>query len=255
MKTVLVTGAGSGIGQAIALRFAQAGYAVVSTDIDAKSAEATALQIQKTGGKAISIIMDVSKEDQVIAAFTYAKEQLGRVDCLISNAGIQVISPIVDLDLARWQKMMDIHLTGAFLCTREALKIMYPQNSGAMMYSGSIHSKVASKGKSPYVTAKHGVLGLCRTVAKEGAKHHVRANVICPGFVRTPLVEKQIPEQAKTFGVSEEEVVKRIMLGETVDAEFTTLEEISESALFLANYPNLGLTGQSLMLTHGWAME
>ena len=120
---------------------------------------------------------------------------------------------------------------------------------------GSVHSKEASPLKAPYVTAKHGLIGLSRVLAKEGAAYGVRTNVICPGFVKTPLVEKQIPEQAKTLGISEQEVVKKVMLGQTVDGEFTTMEDIAEIALFFAAFPTNALTGQSIVASHGWCMN
>jgi 3-hydroxybutyrate dehydrogenase len=120
---------------------------------------------------------------------------------------------------------------------------------------GSVHSKEASVLKAPYVTAKHGLIGLCKVVAKEGAKHGVRANVICPGFVRTPLVEKQIPEQASELGISEEEVVRNVMLKETVDGEFTAVDDVAQTAVFLAGFPSNALTGQSIVVSHGWFMQ
>jgi 3-hydroxybutyrate dehydrogenase len=120
---------------------------------------------------------------------------------------------------------------------------------------GSVHSKEASLLKAPYVTAKHGLIGLCKSVAKEGAQHNVRANVICPGFVRTPLVEKQIPEQAKTLGISEQDVIKNVMLKETVDGEFTTTDDVARVALLFAAFPTNALTGQSLVVSHGWFMQ
>lgn len=255
MKTVIITGAGSGIGQHLSLAFAKSGYAVMVTDLNLASAQDTASLIHQVGGEAVAIEMDVTNEAHVSAAFEQANGQWGHIDCVISNAGLQIIDSVESLSLKAWKLMIDVHLTGAFLCTHEAVKYMYPQNKGALLYIGSIHSKLASLNKSPYVSAKHGLLGLCRTVAKEGARHQVRANVICPGFVRTPLVDKQIPEQAKALGISEDDVVKKVMLGHTVDGEFTTLEEISEMALFLERYPNLGLTGQSFLLTHGWEMS
>ena len=132
---------------------------------------------------------------------------------------------------------------------------MYKQESGSIIFMGSVHSKVASALKSPYVTAKHGLLGLARVIAKEGGKKGVRANVICPGFVKTPLVEKQIPEQAKDLGISEDEVVNNIMLGDTVDQEFTTVDDVAETALFFAAFPSNALTGQSIIVSHGWHME
>ncbi len=132
---------------------------------------------------------------------------------------------------------------------------MYRQSSGSIIYLGSVHSKEASRLKAPYVTAKHGLIGLAKVVAKEGAPHGVRANVICPGFVRTPLVERQIPEQAQALGLSEQAVVRDIMLRETVDSEFTTTQDVAEAALFFASFPSNALTGQSLVVSHGWFMQ
>jgi 3-hydroxybutyrate dehydrogenase len=129
------------------------------------------------------------------------------------------------------------------------------EKGGSILYMGSVHSKEASVLKSPYVTAKHGLIGLAKTVAKEGAPHNIRANVICPGFVRTPLVEKQIPEQAKALGISEGDVVRKVMLRETVDGEFTTTADVAQVALLFASFPSNALTGQSLVVSHGWFMQ
>jgi len=142
------------------------------------------------------------------------------------------------------------------LTTRAALRQMYSQGrGGSIIYMGSVHSKEASKLKAPYVTAKHGLVGLAEVVAKEGAAHGVRANVICPGFVRTPLVAKQIPEQAKELGITEDEVVKTVMLKDTVDGEFTTVEDVAAVAVFFADFESNALTGQSLVVSHGWFMQ
>ena len=199
--------------------------------------------------------MDVSSEQQVDAGTAKVIETFGALDILVSNAGIQIVDPLVDFEFAKWKRLLAIHLDGAFLTTRAALRQMYKQNSGSIIYMGSVHSKEASVLKAPYVTAKHGLLGLARVVAKEGAAHGVRANVICPGFVRTPLVEKQIPEQAKDLGISEQDVIKNVMLKETVDGEFTTVEDVAETALFFAAFPSNALTGQSIIVSHGWFME
>jgi 3-hydroxybutyrate dehydrogenase len=200
--------------------------------------------------------MDVTSEAQVEAGMTRAVKEFGRLDVLVSNAGIQVVAPVDEFEFAKWKQMLAIHLDGAFLTTRAALRQMYRQGSGgSIIYMGSVHSKEASLLKAPYVTAKHGLLGLAKVVAKEGAKHRVRANVICPGFVRTPLVDKQIPEQAKELGISEQEVIKNVMLKETVDGEFTTVEDVAETALFLAGFGSNALTGQSLVVSHGWFMQ
>jgi 3-hydroxybutyrate dehydrogenase len=155
-----------------------------------------------------------------------------------------------------WDATLAIHLDGAFLTTRAALRQMYAhRRGGSIIYMGSVHSKEASVLKAPYVTAKHGLIGLAKVVAKEGAAHGVRANVICPGFVRTPLVDRQILEQAKELGLSKEEVIKNVMLKETVDGEFTTVQDVAQAALFFAAFPSNALTGQSLVVSHGWFMQ
>ena len=200
--------------------------------------------------------MDVTGEAEVDAGVEEVVARLGRVDILVSNAGIQIVHPIDEFPYAEWKKLMAIHVDGAFLTTRACLRHMYARGGGgAIIYMGSVHSKEASKLKAPYVAAKHALVGLARAVAKEGAAHGVRANVICPGFVRTPLVERQIPEQAREFGISEDEVVKKIMLKDTVDGEFTTVDDVAACALFFAGFTTNALTGQSLVVSHGWHME
>ena len=255
-KVALVTGAASGIGLAIAQTYAKAGAAVAIADLNLAGAEAAAAEIVKAGGRAIGVAMDVTDEKAVEDGTARVIAELGGLDILVSNAGIQTVSPIDQFDYAAWKKLLAIHLDGAFLTTRAALRHMYASgNGGSIIMMGSVHSKLASVLKAPYVTAKHGLLGLARTIAKEGAAHGVRANVICPGFVRTPLVDKQIPEQAQTLGISEEDVVKKVMLKDTVDGEFTTLDDVAQCALFFAGFPSNALTGQSIVVSHGWYME
>jgi 3-hydroxybutyrate dehydrogenase len=253
-KVALVTGAASGIGHAIAKRYLEAGGRAVIADLNVDGAKAAAKELAGETS-AIGVGMDVSKEDQVNAGVEQTVKTFGRIDILISNAGIQIVHPIEEFPFADWKKMLAIHLDGAFLTTKACVKHMYKQHSGALIYMGSVHSHEASPLKAAYVTAKHGLLGLARVMAKEGAQHNVRANVICPGFVRTPLVDKQIPEQAKELGISEERVIKEILLGETVDKEFTTLEDVAEVALFLAAFETNALTGQSICVSHGWHMS
>jgi len=253
-KVALITGSAAGIGYAIAKRYIEAGGRVVIADLnlDAATKAARELGDEKT---ALAVAMDVSSEDQVNAGVDKAAAAFGTIDILVSNAGIQIVHPIEDFPYADWKKLMAIHLDGAFLTTKACVKYMYKQNSGALIYMGSVHSHEASPLKSAYVAAKHGILGLSRTMAKEGAKHNVRANVICPGFVRTALVDKQIPEQAKALGISEERVIKEVMLGETVDKEFTTVEDVAEIALMLGAFKTNALTGQSITVSHGWHMS
>ena len=255
-KVAFITGSASGIGKEVAIVFAKEGAKIVIADLNKEAADATAAELKATGAEAIGVGMDVTNEDQVNAGVEEAAAVFGGIDILISNAGIQIVHPIEEFSFADWKKMLAIHLDGAFLTTRACLKHMYAQGrGGSVIYMGSVHSKEASLLKAPYVTAKHGLIGLCKTVAKEGAKYNVRANVICPGFVRTPLVEKQIPEQAKTLGITEAEVIKNVMLKETVDGEFTTVRDVADVALLFASFNSNALTGQSLVVSHGWFMQ
>jgi 3-hydroxybutyrate dehydrogenase len=254
-KVAVVTGAASGIGQEIARSFSRAGATLAIVDIDAEGARQTAAELEREGGQAIALAMDVAGEAQVDAGMAAVVEAFGRIDVLVSNAGIQIVAPLEDLTFADWKRLLAIHLDGAFLCTRAVLRQMYRQGSGSIIYMGSVHSKEASLFKAPYVTAKHGLMGLAKVVAKEGAEHGVRANVICPGFVRTPLVDKQILERAKSLGISAEAVISDIMLKETVDGEFTTVQEVADAALFFASFESNALTGQSLVVSHGWFMQ
>lgn len=254
-KTALITGAASGLGKEMAVQFARAGANVGVADINLAAAEAAAEEIRTAGGRALALAVDVTDETAVNEGTDKLAAEFGRLDILVSNAGVQIIGALDKLPFADWKKMLAIHLDGAFLTTQAALKHMYAQNSGTVIYMGSVHSHEASPLKAPYVTAKHGLLGLCRVLAKEGAAHNVRSHVICPGFVKTPLVEKQIPEQAREKGISEEEVVKNIMLGQTVDGEFTTTADIAHLACFLAAFPTNVFTGQSFLAGHGWGMR
>jgi 3-hydroxybutyrate dehydrogenase len=255
-KTCIVTGAARGIGAAIAKRFVQSGAHVAIADLNLAAAEETADKLSGAGaGEAIGIKMDVTNEEQVNAGVDRVVSQWGGVDVLVSNAGIQIVHPMEDFPFDDWKKLLSIHLDGAFLTTKACLPHMYKAGAGSVIFMGSVHSKEASPLKSAYVTAKHGLLGLARVISKEGASHGVRANVICPGFVKTKLVEKQIPEQAQSLGISEEEVVNKVMLGETVDQEFTTVEDVAEVAHVFAAFPTNALTGQSLVVSHGWYMN
>ncbi|SAL23547.1 3-hydroxybutyrate dehydrogenase [Caballeronia turbans] len=255
-KVALVTGAASGIGEQTARKLAADGAAVVIADLNLANAQKVADSIVEAGGKAIALSMDVTSEDAVNAGIEEAVAKLGGIDVLVSNAGIQIVAPIEEYAYADWKKMLAIHLDGAFLTTKAAIKHMYASGKGgSIIYMGSVHSHEASKLKSAYVTAKHGLLGLARVVAKEGGSRGVRANVVCPGFVRTPLVEKQIPEQAKALGISQEEVVKNVMLKETVDGEFTTVADVANTVAFLAGFESNALTGQSVVVSHGWFMQ
>ena len=255
-KVCVVTGAASGIGRGIAKIYVENGAKVVIADLKLDAAQATATELTAIGpGEAFGVAMDVTSEEQVNAGIASVIAKWGRVDVLVSNAGIQIVHPIEDFPFEDWKKMLAIHLDGAFLTTKACYPHMKAQGGGAIIYMGSVHSKEASKLKSAYITAKHGLLGLARAVAKEGGPNKIRSNVICPGFVRTPLVDKQIPEQAKTLGISEADVISKVMLGQTVDGEFTTIEDVAEVALLFAGFETNALTGQSIVVSHGWYME
>ncbi|RIQ18665.1 3-hydroxybutyrate dehydrogenase [Bordetella avium] len=255
-KVAVVTGAASGIGKEIARVLAGAGAAVAIADLNLEGANTAAREISQTGGKAMGIAMDVTSENSVNEGMDKVAADYGSIDILVSNAGIQIVNPIENYAFSDWKKMQAIHLDGAFLTTKAALKHMYRDDRGGIViYMGSVHSHEASPLKSAYVTAKHGLLGLARVLAKEGAAHNVRSHVICPGFVKTPLVEKQIPEQARELGITEAEVVRKVMLGATVDGVFTTVEDVAQTVLFLSTFPSAALTGQSFVVSHGWFMQ
>jgi 3-hydroxybutyrate dehydrogenase len=254
-KVAIVTGAASGIGKEIARTFVAEGAKVAILDLNREGAEATAAELGG-GGCALGVGADVTNEAQVEAAMAKAIATFNRLDILVSNAGIQIVAPLDHFEFAKWKQLLAIHLDGAFLTTRAALRQMYTQGTGgSVIYMGSVHSKEGSVLKAPYVTAKHGLEGLAKVVAKEGAKRGIRANVICPGFVRTPLVDKQIPEQAKELAISEQDVIKNVMLKDTVDGEFTTVQDVAQTALFFAAFDTNALTGQSLVVSHGWFMQ
>ena len=254
-QVAIVTGAASGIGKAIAEKYASEGAKIVIADLNLDAANATAAEIKGAGGQAMGVAMNVTNEDEVNAGIATTMKAYGRIDILVSNAGIQIVHPLEEFSYADWKKMLAIHVDGAFLTTRACLPHMYKAGRGSVIYMGSVHSKEASVLKAPYVTAKHGLMGLCKVVAKEGAEYNVRANVVCPGFVRTPLVDRQIPEQAAALGITEEDVVKRVMLKDTVDGEFTTTNDVADAVLFFAGARSNALTGQSIVVSHGWFMQ
>jgi len=238
------------------MTLAAQGAAIGVADLNLEGAQAVADQIEKLGGKAMAVAMDVTSEEAVNQGIDRVAAEFGSIDILVSNAGIQIVSPIDAYAFSDWKKMQAIHVDGAFLTTKAALKHMYKdERGGVVIYMGSVHSHEASLLKCAYVAAKHALLGLARVLAKEGAQKNVRSHVVCPGFVRTPLVDQQIPQQAAKLGISEEEVVKHVMLGSTVDGTFTTVDDVAQTVLFLCAFPTAALTGQSFIVSHGWYMQ
>ena len=253
-QTVLITGAASGIGFACAKKMAEEGYAVVVADINLPAAEKAAEELRAAGGEAMAVRMDVSSETEVETGFDAMMAAYGSCDVVMSNAGVQIVHPFDEYPLEEWRKMMAIHADGAFLVARAAYRRMKASGKGGhIVFTGSVQSFIGSKLKAPYNFAKHGVAGLAKSIAREGAEHRIYAYNIAPSFIKTPLVEKQIPEQAADLGISEEEVVRNLMLRDTVDGEFTTVEDVANALYFLAQDKG-ALTGQPLRLTHGWAM-
>src|SRR3990167_4055693 len=248
-RVAIVTGAASGIGKEIALRLAAEGGIPVIADLNLDAAGKTAAEIKAKGGDAFAVAMNVTDEAEVEKGVADTIAKYGKIDILVSNAGIQIVKPLVDFPFADWKKLLSIHLDGA------CLKHMYKAKYGRVIYMGSVHSKEASKLKAPYVTAKHGLIGLSKVLAKEGAEYNVASNVVCPGFVRTPLVEKQIPEQAAELKISEADVIKNVMLKDTIDGQFTTTDDVADAVLFYAAARNTVHSGQSAVVSHGWFMQ
>lgn len=254
MRSALITGAASGIGKACAIRMAKEGYGVVVADVNLPAAEALADELTAQGLSAIAVRMDVASEEEVEAGFDKMVETYGSCDLVMSNAGVQIVHPFDEYPFEDWKKMMAIHADGAFLVSRAAFRRMKNSGKGGrIVFTGSVQSFVGTQTKEPYNFAKHGVAGLAKSIAQEGAEHGIYTYTICPSYIKTPLVEKQIPELARDLNLTEEDVVKTIMLKNTVDGVFTTVEDVANTLAFLANDKG-ALTGQSLRLTHGWAM-
>lgn len=249
-KVAMITGAASGIGRQMALAYATEGALVGIADINLAGAEALAQQISESGGRAQAVAIDVTSEGQVDAGIDSFVARHARLDVLIANAGVQHLNRIGDVSFADWKNLLAVHLDGSFLCARAALRHMTPAGSGRLIFLGSIHSYMVSEKKGPYAVAKHGIVGLCRAIAKEYGRHGICANTICPGFVRTPLIEAQLPVLARERGVSEQEVVQDF-LRHTVDGEYTTVEELAELAVLLAAFPGKLMNGQSVGASHG----
>ncbi len=247
-KVAVVTGAASGIGLAIARDLAGRGVRVTLSDVDAAVGEARAAELP--GARFVAADLAASVDSGRLIATTLAAE--GRVDILVNNAGIQHVAPIVDFPEAKWRQILEIMLTAPFLLTKVALPGMYQRGWGRIVNIASVHALRASAFKSAYVAAKHGLLGLTRVTALEGAPYGVTCNAICPSYVRTALVEKQIADQARIHGIPEAEVVEKIMVAEAAIRRLLEPEEVAKYCAYLCSDDASGVTGGAVTIDCGW---
>ena len=255
-KIAIVTGAASGIGKQIATTYAREGARVAIADLNAQAAEAAAAELRAAGGQAMALAMDVTSEDAVNAGVAAVVKAWGGVDVLVSNAGIQIVHPVHEFPFADWKKMLAIHLDGAFLTTKACLPHMYAAGrGGCIIYMGSVHSKLASALKAP-TSPPSTVCSACaarwpRKVRRTACMPTSSAPASCARRWWT----SRSPNSPKLLGISEDDVVKKVMLKDTVDGEFTTVQDVADAAVFFAAFPNNALTGQSIVVSHGWYME
>lgn len=252
-RNILITGAGSGIGAGLAVHLAQSGHRLIVTDLDGGAAAAVARSIEAAGGRAQAAAVNVADTAAVQALFD--DPNTGPVDVLINNAGLQHVSRLEDFDPARWQLLIDVMLVGAANMMRAALPGMRARGHGRIVNIGSIHSLVASPYKSAYVAAKHGLIGLSKTVALETGDADITINTICPAYVRTSLVDRQIAQQAVEHGLPEERVISEIMLKPMPKKAFITIAEIAAAVEYFIGDAARNVTGQALALDGGWTAQ
>jgi 3-hydroxybutyrate dehydrogenase len=249
-RTVLITGAGSGIGQQVALALATQGHRIIATDLVSDAAEHTAEQVKVAGGEALGLGLDVSLQADIDALAAMLPSE--RIDVLINNAGLQHVAPLESFPPERFDLLVQVMLNGAAMLTRALLPAMRAQGYGRIVNIGSIHALVASPYKSAYVAAKHGLLGFSKVVALETADTDITINTICPSYVRTPLVDKQIRDQAREHGISEADVVSDIMLKPMPKGVFISIEELAQLTLFLMSPAARNITAQAIAVDGGW---
>jgi 3-hydroxybutyrate dehydrogenase len=250
---ILITGTGSGLGRGLSLCLAQQGHSILATDINLAGAQETVAQIEAAGGKAAASALDVTSEEEIRRFLQNRGQQ--QIDTLINNAGLQHVAKVEEFPPAKWDLLLDVMLKGAFLMTRAVLPGMRAQGFGRIIQIGSIHSLVASPYKSAYVAAKHALLGFAKTVALETADVDITINTICPAYIRTPLVEAQIQDQARTRQIPEEEVIRRIMLQPMPKQAFITCEEVAAAVEYLMSPLARNVTGQSITIDGGWTAQ
>jgi 3-hydroxybutyrate dehydrogenase len=251
-KVAVVTGAGSGIGRAIALMLAKEGAAICIADVDEPGGRRVVTEVAAAGGRAHFARTDVSQSGPVHAMVDETVRVFGRLDILVNNAGLQYVAPIVDYPEDRWQLLIGVMLTGTFLCTKYALPHMRAKKWGRVVNIASAHGLVASPFKSAYVAAKHGIVGFTKVAAWEVADSGITVNAVCPGYVRTPLVEKQIADQARVHKIPESEVVQRIMLEPHAVKRLLEPEEVAALVVYLCSDAAGALTGAALPIDGGW---
>lgn len=251
-RTVLITGSTSGIGLGIATEFAKSGYNLVFNGLEPNGDEISKHVANEFKIDYLFSAANMLNPSEIEEMIKKAEEKFGVIDVLVNNAGIQYVSPIEDFPVEKWNAIIGINLTSAFHTSRLVWKKMKAQNFGRIINIASAHGLVASEFKSAYIASKHGIVGLTKTLALEGAPYGITANAICPGYVKTPLVEKQIADQAKAHGMPEDEVVKKVMLQKQAVKEFISVETLGKLAVFLSSESSGTITGTALPVDGGW---
>lgn len=254
-KTVLITGSTSGIGHTIAIAFAKKGYNVMFHGLEANGSEIAADVAEKYKVKTGFSNANLMQPEAIESLVKDTLNKFKKVEVLINNAGIQYVSAVEDFPLEKWNAIIAVNLTAAFIASKALWKEMKKNNFGRIINISSVHGLRASEYKSAYVSAKHGIVGLTKVLGLEGAGFNITCNTICPGYVKTPLVEGQIKDQAKAHGLSEDEVVQKVMLKKQAVKEFIPGNKIAELALFLAAENSSSITGSSYTLDGGWTSQ